>query len=169
MEKHYPHTVVTRKRYFPRIGEQTDIMGFGSLPVMDYKKEIGARIRQARAREQLTLKGLAKRLNGLLKANAISMYENGQREPGVKEAVALAKALNDSAAYLLCVAEEDEMKKQELELLRNFRALPEKDRNDYARRIAAIAMIHREPVPDERLADWKAPTARPKKPVSHKK
>lgn len=40
---------------------------------------------------------------------------------------------------------------QEQELLKNFRALPERDRNDYARRIEVLALAYREPVPDERL------------------
>lgn len=146
----------------------TDIIGLARLPGMDYRKEIGARIRQARDRNKLSLKELAGRLDGLIKANAINMYEHGKRSPGVPEAVAIAKATGESAAYLLCVAGEDEMTKQELELLRNFRALDEKDRNSYARRIATIAMMHREPVPDEKLSSaWSAKT--PTKPASRAK
>ena len=130
---------------------------------MDYRKETGRRIRAARDRKDLTLKELAGKLDGLIKANAINMYENGERSPGVAEAVAIAKATGESAAYLLCVAGEDEMTKQELELLRNFRALDEKERNSYARRIATIALMHRDPVPDERLSPaWTTKT--PAKP-----
>lgn len=168
MYVHYPHSVVFRKGPFPQIEEETDIIGLVRLRPMDYRKETGRRIKLARERERLTLKQLAAKLDGLLKANAISMYETGERTPGVMEAVAIAKALRESAAYLLCVGEEDELKKQELDLLRNFRALPERDRNDYARRIAAIALIHREPVPDERL-QLPRPGAKPKHYPSLKK
>jgi hypothetical protein len=46
-----------------------------------------------------------------------------------------------------------DMTPQERDLMRNFRALPEKDRNEYSRRIEVLAMAYREPVPDERLSD----------------
>lgn len=132
-------------------------------------QEIGRRIRAARERNRLTLEELAAKLEGLIKKNAVNMYENGKRTPGPIEAVAIAKATGDSAAYLLCVAEEDELKKQELELLRNFRTLNEKDRNDYARRIATMAMMNRDPVPDERLSPkWKAPNKPPAKAPASK-
>jgi len=44
------------------------------------------------------------------------------------------------------------MTQQEQRLLRNFRALPEKDRNDYDRRIEVLALAYVEAVPDERLS-----------------
>lgn len=131
------------------------------------RKETGRRIREARKKKGLTLLKLEEAIKHLITKNAINNYERGKRTPGVLEAVAIAQATDYTAAYILCVAEEDELKKQELELLRNFRALDEKDRNDYARRIATMALMHRDPVPDERLgAKWKAPSS--KRPIPAK-
>lgn len=79
---------------------------------------------------------------------------------GPEEALLLAKPLGVSPAYLLCVDVEGEMTKQEEELLRNFRALPERDRGEYARRIEVLALAYRDPVPDERLSDrWRSPAS----------
>lgn len=89
----------------------------------DYKKEAGRRLREARNNLNLTLEELSARVGKLLSPSRLSNYEQGIRMIGVKEA-----------------------------LLRNFRALPEKDRNAYARRIEVLALAYREPVPDERLS-----------------
>jgi hypothetical protein len=73
---------------------------------------------------------------------------------GVKEALALHSVLGVQPSHLLCVdVGDEEMTPQENELLRNFRALPERDRNDYSRRIEVLAMAYKEPVPDERLSE----------------
>ena len=77
---------------------------------------------------------------------------------GPEEALVLAKPLGVSPAYLLCVDVEGDMTQQEEELLRNFRALPERDRGEYSRRIEVLALAYREPVPDERLSNkWRSP------------
>jgi transcriptional regulator with XRE-family HTH domain len=104
--------------------------------------------------------------NGILSASRISNYEQGLREPGTLEAKILAAALQCTAAYLLLL--EEDMTKDEIDLLRNYRALPEKDRKDYSRRISAIATIYKEPVPDEKLVGWNAPSARQPRPKAHK-
>jgi hypothetical protein len=44
------------------------------------------------------------------------------------------------------------MTEQEMSLLRNFRYLPKRDRDDYFKRIEAMAIVYREPTPDERVA-----------------
>lgn len=135
-----------------------------------YREETGRRIRAARRRKGWTLLELETAIHSLIKKNALNNYELGKRTPGVIEAIAIAKATDDSAAYLLCVAEEDELKKQELDLLRNFRVLNERDRNDYARRIATMAMMHREPVPDERVSTkWKVQPPSPIPPPKAQK
>lgn len=120
---------------------------------MNYKKESGRRLKMARTRKNLTLDELSKKTGGLLSTSRLGNYEQGTRSLGVPESLALSSVLGVKASHLLCVDgdEGDEMTQQEVELLRNFRALPEKDRNDYARRIDNLAMIYREPVPDERL------------------
>ena len=120
---------------------------------MDTKREAGRRLREARTAKGLTLEELSSKVGGLLSASRISNYEQGLRQIGIKEALALYRHLGVEPAYLLCVdVEEGDMTAQEKELLRNFRALPEKDRNDYARRIESLSLIYREPVPDERLS-----------------
>lgn len=74
--------------------------------------------------------------------------------PGPAEANLLANALGCDAAWLMCL--QQSFSKQELELLRNFRALPERDRNDYQRRIEVLALAYKDPVPDEKLTGWDA-------------
>jgi transcriptional regulator with XRE-family HTH domain len=120
---------------------------------MNYKKESGERLALARKDKKMTLEGLSRALSGFLSPSRLSNYEQGIRKLGIKEALALSKVLGVNASYLLCLDEEvGEMTSQENALLRNFRALPEKDRNEYSRRIEVLAMAYREPVPDERLS-----------------
>lgn len=136
---------------------------------MNYKVESGRRLKAKRTRLNLTLDELSKKVGGGLSASRLSNYEQGLRQIGIAEALALYKHLGVTAAHLLCVDvadEEGEMTAQELELLRNFRALPEKDRVDYFRRIAALSLIYREPVADERLSPIVrrgAPRSKPRK------
>lgn len=132
---------------------------------MDYKKESGKRLREARRGKNWTLAELSKSVK-VLSVSRLGNYEQGTRSMGTEEALALATALGVKASYLLCVdGDEGEMTNQETELLRNFRALPERDRNDYSRRIEVLALAYREPVADERLpaAVRKGP---PKTPTS---
>ena len=120
---------------------------------MNYKKESGRRLKAARESMRWTLGELSRRIGGGLSASRLSNYEQGTRQLGVRESIALAPVLQVQPSYLLCVdVEEGEMTQQEIELLRNFRALPERDRNDYSRRIEVLALAYREPVPDERLS-----------------
>lgn len=119
---------------------------------MNYKKEAGRRLKAAREDKGWTLGELSKRLGNILSPSRLSNYEQGTRMIGVREALALHSVLGVQPSHLLCVdIEEGEMTPQEMELLRNFRALPEKDRADYARRIGVLALAYREPVPDEKL------------------
>jgi transcriptional regulator with XRE-family HTH domain len=121
---------------------------------MDYKKEAGRRLKKARESKNWTLKQLSAQLRGVLSESRLSNYEQGIRMIGVEEALAVYRVLGVQPSYLLCVdVEEDDMTPQEITLLRNYRALPEKDRNDYSRRIEVLALAYREPVPDERLSD----------------
>lgn len=124
-----------------------------TLAGMNYKKEAGRRLKEARKNKGWTLEELSRRTGGVLSTSRLGNYEQGTRMLGVKESLALGAVLSVQPSYLLCVDGEDEdMTAQEIELLRNFRALPERDRNDYARRIDVLAMAYREPVPDERLS-----------------
>lgn len=119
---------------------------------MNYKKESGRRLKAAREFKKWTLEELSKRTGGLLSTSRLGNYEQGTRQIGIQEALALSGVLSVQPSHLLCVdVGEEDMTPQETELLRNFRALPERDRNDYARRIEVLALAYREPVPDERL------------------
>lgn len=120
---------------------------------MNYKKEAGRRLKGAREAKGWTLLELSKRTGGLLSSSRLGNYEQGTRMLGIREALALHGVLGVQPAYLLCVdVGDEEMTPQENELLRDFRALPERDRNDYARRIGVLALAYKEAVPDERLS-----------------
>ena len=120
---------------------------------MNYKKESGRRLKAARRKKGWTLEELSRRTGGLLSVSRLGNYEQGTRQIGVRESLALAPVLGVQQSHLLCADGDDgDMTQQELELLKNYRALPERDRNDYSRRIEVLAMAYKEPVPDERLS-----------------
>jgi transcriptional regulator with XRE-family HTH domain len=128
---------------------------------MDYRKVAGRRLKKAREGKGLTLASLSELTKGVFSPSRLGNYEQGIRMMGTEEALALAPLLGVNASFLLCVEEEKkegEMTAQEEELLRNFRALPERDRADYARRISVLALAYKEPVPDEKLSpNWASP------------
>lgn len=128
--------------------------------------ETGRRIRASREGfykdRKMTLAELSQKTGGLLSDRAINNYEHGIRLPRPGAALILGKALRVSAAFLLAVAEEDELNPKERELLEAWRALPEKDRNEYRRRIVALAMAYREPIPEDRV---EKSYGKPKRPV----
>lgn len=73
---------------------------------IDFKKEIGQRLSQARKKNLgITIKELANRTQNLSPAR-ISNWEQGTRSPGPREALELAKILGVSPAYLLCLTDE---------------------------------------------------------------
>lgn len=122
---------------------------------MNYKVEIGRRIKEAREAKNWSLDRLSKETGSKLSKSRISNYEQGERMPGPFEANILAEALGVDAAHLMCL--QQVFTTQAIEMMRNFMALPEKDRNDYFRRIEVLALAYREPVPDERLSpSWSA-------------
>ena len=125
---------------------------------MNYKEEIGRRIRDAREKKGMSLEQLSKATGGVLSKSRIGNYEQALRMPGPFEADILAQALGVDPAYLLCLQQVFTI--QAIQLMRNFMALPEKDRNDYFRRIEVLALAYRQPVPDEKLGpNWFAPKA----------
>ena len=69
---------------------------------MDIKKEIASRITKSRKAIGITIKELSARI-GTLSAGRISNWEQGTRSPGPVEAMLLAKELDVSASYLLCL------------------------------------------------------------------
>lgn len=76
---------------------------------LNIKKEIGKRIFEARKIKGLTLKTLGE-LTGGLKQTRLTNWEQGIRTPGPEEIKLLAKALDTSPAYLMCLSDEIQVK-----------------------------------------------------------
>ncbi|MFO2756760.1 S24 family peptidase [Legionella pneumophila serogroup 1] len=72
---------------------------------LNIKKEIGKRILEARKAKGLTLKTLGE-LAGGLKQTRLTNWEQGVRTPGPEEIKSLARALDVSPAYLMCLSDE---------------------------------------------------------------
>lgn len=130
-----------------------------NIPFVELRKEQGRRLKSARSDLNLTLRGVSEKTRGQISPSRLSNYEQGLRLLKSREAVVLASVLGVNAAWLLCV-EGGEMTQEEIMLLRNWRALPENERRQYARRIEVLALAYREPVADERVAHS---ISRPKK------
>lgn len=77
---------------------------------LNIKKEIGKRILEARKAKGLTLKALGE-LAGGLKQTRLTNWEQGVRTPGPEEIKSLARALDVSPAYLMCLSDEMQFKK----------------------------------------------------------
>lgn len=83
---------------------------------MNIKEKIGQRIEEQRKTLGYTLKELAD-LTDDLKQSRISNWERGVRTPGPLEIKQLAKALNVSAAYLMCLTDEKELDKLNADII----------------------------------------------------
>lgn len=77
---------------------------------LNIKKEIGKRILEARKAKGLTLKALGE-LAGDLKQTRITNWEQGTRTPGPEEIKQLAQALDVSPAFLMCLSDEQQVKR----------------------------------------------------------
>ncbi len=72
---------------------------------MNIKEKIGQRIRHERTTKGLTRKALAE-LTEDLKVSRINNYERGERTPGPEEIKQLAKALEVSPSFLMCLSDD---------------------------------------------------------------
>lgn len=88
---------------------------------MDFKKESGRRLQQARERKGWKLRELASKVKGVSESR-ISNYEQGLRLMRQPEAIKLAAVLDVSAAYLMCVDEGSGLPPREQRLLNLFDA-----------------------------------------------
>ena len=61
----------------------------------------GERIKLARKKAGLSLRGLADKMRGMVSAQAIGKYERGEMSPGSDVLIAMSKALGVSQSYLL--------------------------------------------------------------------
>ena len=120
----------------------------------EWKRRIGARLRALRKDKDWSLTDLERELKGVLSKSRLGNYEQGTRLPGLEESQLLANLYGVPSSFILCLDSDDMilLNKAEQQLIRDYRALPERDRADYARRIGALASIYREPVADERAA-----------------
>lgn len=119
---------------------------------MDYKNEIGGRIRRAREGKNLTLAELSIKTGDVLTLKRINAYENGDRMPGPAEVVALGKALGVRPAYLMAIDDvQIPITAQEEALVRNWRTLNERDRMGIYRRVETLAMANRDPAADSQV------------------
>lgn len=72
---------------------------------MSIKEKIGLRIKQERTSKKLTMKALAE-LTDNLNISRINNYERGERTPGPEEIKQLAKALEVSPSFLMCLSDD---------------------------------------------------------------
>ena len=75
------------------------------LSELNIRKEIGHRIHEARKAKGLTIKELGA-LTDNFKQTRVTNWEHGLRLPGPEEIKQLGKALDVSAAYLMCLTDE---------------------------------------------------------------
>jgi transcriptional regulator with XRE-family HTH domain len=123
----------------------------------EWRRRIGLRVKELRESRDWSLADLEKRLRGRLSKSRLSNYEQGIRLLGPEEALLLGAAFDVPPAYILCVDDDMLLDKVERQLVKDFRALPERDRMDYARRIGGLAATYRDAVPDERVAKFLLP------------
>lgn len=72
---------------------------------MNIKEKIGQRIKQERTAKGLTRKALAE-LTESMQISRINNYERGDRTPGPEEIKELARALEVSPAFLMCLSDD---------------------------------------------------------------
>lgn len=114
-----------------------------------FKKAIGNRLRKAREDKGWSLREMSAISGGAYPKSTISNYEQGQRTPDPWDAKALAELLGIKAGYLMCLEEIQLVISQDEEkLLRNWRALPENEREGIARKLEVAAIRYRKAVPD---------------------
>lgn len=139
-----------------------------TIPAMNYKREVGKRIRAERDKLGISLeeqeRKMLQKLGKTLPKSRVSNYEQGLRLAGPAEITLLAEFYEVPAAYLGCLDGEGNVTKEEYDLLRNYRRLPENERLSYWRRLDTLAQAYRDPLPDEKLPQaFAAPRGRTKK------
>lgn len=116
---------------------------------MDYKKEVGRRLKLARDEKGWTLRELEAKTPGI-DLKRINAYENGDRMPRQSEAVILGHALGKRAAWIMAVDDVQlPISLQEEALIRSWRTLPERERMEIFRKVETLAMAYRDPVSDQ--------------------
>lgn len=137
----------------PHESKAIDFYSDSRIAGMDYKKEIGARIRRAREDRRWSQAELARETGDLLSDTRIGNYEVGFRMPGPAEIVILGRALGVKPSYLMALEDSQvQITPKEEALIRNWRTLSERDRMAVFRDLETKAMQNRDPVPDHEVA-----------------
>jgi transcriptional regulator with XRE-family HTH domain len=74
-------------------------------------EKIGERIKEARIARDMTRKALAEKIGAT--PSLLTNYENGDRVPSLQNLIAIARTLETSADFLLCLTEQPELKGDE--------------------------------------------------------
>jgi transcriptional regulator with XRE-family HTH domain len=159
------------QKIVPQNGEPSRNQVF-MISRMDYKNEVGRRIRAAREAKGFTLAEVSQRTDDVLTLKRINAYENGDRMPGPDEVVILAKALGQRAAYLMALDDTQiAISPIEEKLIRNWRTLPERERMEFYRQLEAMAMTYRDPIQDAVVERHLRlpPTGRAPRAAAHKR
>lgn len=98
-----------------------------------------------------------------IEVSTLGNYCTGARLMKPWDAITIAGALGVRASYLLCLEDSQFVATAEEErLIRNWRALPEKDREKFASKIETDAIPHRsDTIPDGKLAHLSAAGKKP--------
>ena len=108
---------------------------------MNIKERIGQRIREQRNAKGLTRKALAE-LTTELKPSSINNWERGDRTPGPEEIKLLAKILEASPAFLMCLTDENQPYHTERNPRSHVPLLDHKQTCDYQEHIHRISNLH---------------------------
>lgn len=136
----------------PRFGQNEENQGVTIAP-MDFKKEIGRRIRDARKERDWILDELSQKTGDRISGKRINSYENGDRMPGPQEAIILGKALGLRPAYIMALDDPQiPITPIEESMVKLWRKLPERERMDFFRKIEQSAIGHADPASDVRVA-----------------
>ncbi len=108
---------------------------------MNIKERIGQRIREQRGVKGLTRKALAE-LTGELKQSRINNWERGDRTPGPEEIKLLAKVLEASPAFLMCLTDDNQPYQTEISPRSQVPLLDHKQASDYRTHIQHINNQH---------------------------
>ena len=108
---------------------------------MNIKERIGQRIREQRKAKGLTRKALAE-LTIELKPSRINNWERGDRTPGAEEIKLLAKILEASPAFLMCLTDDNQPYQTEINPRPQVPLLDHKQACDYRTHIQRISNLH---------------------------
>ena len=109
---------------------------------MNIKEKIGQRIRDQRAAQGLTRKALSELTSNELKQSRINNWERGDRTPGPEEIKLLAKVLDASPSFLMCLTDENKPSSEGSSSKTHVPLLDHKQACDYQEHVQRITNQH---------------------------